>query len=131
MIGGGACLADILERLCETVDSQASNIKSAVMLMDADGMHLRTAAGPRLPKGWIEAITPLEIGPSVGSCGTAAALKRRVIASDIAKEPLWGDRPALAVMYGLRAARSQPLLSTNQHVLGTFGMYYLEPRTPS
>src|SRR5258708_27656966 len=32
------------------------------MLMDADGMHLRTAAGPRLANGWIEAITPLEIG---------------------------------------------------------------------
>jgi len=31
------------------------------MLMDADGMHLRHAAGPRLATGWIEAITPLEI----------------------------------------------------------------------
>src|SRR6267154_1626461 len=53
MIANGASLADILERLCETVDAQASNIKSAVMLMDADGIHLRPAAGPRLPKGWV------------------------------------------------------------------------------
>src|SRR5260370_35099495 len=81
MIASGACLADILERLCETVDAQASNIKSAVMLMDADGMHLRTAAGPRLANGWIEAIPPLEIVPTVGSCGSAAVLKQRVIAS--------------------------------------------------
>src|SRR6266699_1659508 len=72
MIASGACLADILERLCDTIDAQAPNIKSAVMLMDADGMHLRHAAGPRVPKGWIEAITPLEIGPTVGSCGSAA-----------------------------------------------------------
>src|ERR1700745_3054731 len=78
MIAGGACLADILEKLCETIDAQASNVKSAVMLMDADGMHLRPAAGPRLPKGWTEAITPLKIGPCVGSCGTAASLKRGV-----------------------------------------------------
>src|SRR5712692_4928803 len=130
MIASGACLADILERLCETIDAQASNVKSAVMLMDADGMHLRTAAGPRLAKGWIEAITPLEIGPTVGSCVSAAFLKHRVIVSDIATDPLWVDYRELALSYGLRAAWSQPLLSKNQHVLGTFGMYYTEPRTP-
>jgi formate hydrogenlyase transcriptional activator len=131
MIAGGACLADILERLCETVDAQASNIKSAVMLTDADGMHLRTAAGPRLAKGWIDAITPLKIGPAIGSCGSAAFLKQRVIVSDIATDPLWVDYRDAALSYGLRAAWSQPLLSKNQHVLGTFGMYYTEPRTPS
>src|SRR5579859_1665623 len=51
MIASGACMADILKRLCETVYAQTSNIKAAVMLMDADGMHLRTAAGPRLANG--------------------------------------------------------------------------------
>src|ERR1700730_3316928 len=131
MIASGACLADILERLCETVDAQASNIKSAVMLMDADGMHLRTAAGPRLAKGWIEAITPLEIGPTVGSCGSAAFMKQRVIVSDIATDPLWSNHRSRALSCGGGAAWSQPLLSKNQDVLGTFGMYYTEPRTPS
>src|SRR5690242_3846293 len=38
MIASGASLADILQRLCETIDAQASNIKTAVMLMDADGI---------------------------------------------------------------------------------------------
>ena len=131
MIANGACLADILERLCETIDAQASKIKSAVMLMDADGMHLRHAAGPRLPKGWVEAITPLKIGPCVGSCGTAASLKRRVIVSDIATDPLWADYRDLALSFGLRAAWSQPLLSKNQEVLGTFCLYYAEPRSAS
>ncbi len=131
MIASGARVADILEILCDTIDAQGSNIISAVMLMDADGMHLRPAAGPRLPKDWVEAITPLTIGPCVGSCGTAASLKRRVIVSDIATDPLWVDRRDLALSYGLRAAWSQPLLSTNQQVLGTFGMYYAEPRIPS
>jgi formate hydrogenlyase transcriptional activator len=130
MIASGACLPDILERLCETIDAQASNVKSVVMLLDADGMHLRQAAG-RVPKGWVEAITPLKIGPCIGSCGSAAFLKQRVIASDIARDPLWADYRELALSYGLRAAWSQPLLSKNQHVLGTFGMYYPEARTPS
>src|SRR6202047_4462434 len=131
MIASGARLADILERLCETIDAQDSNIKSSVMLMDADGMHLRPAAGPRLPKGWIEAITPLKIGPCIGSCGTAASLKQRVIVSDIATDPLWADYRDLALSHGLRAASSQPLLSKNQEILGTFCVSYAEPRTPN
>jgi formate hydrogenlyase transcriptional activator len=54
-----------------------------------------------------------------------------VIVSDIATDPLWANYRELALGYGLRAAWSQPLLSKNQQVLGTFGMYYTEPRTPS
>ena len=131
MIANGACLPDILEKLCETIDAQSSNVKSAVMLMDPDGMHLRPAAGPRFPKEWLEAITPVKIGPCVGSCGSAAFLKQRVIVSDIATDPLWADYRELTLRYGFRAAWSQPLLSKNQHVLGTFGMYYPEVRIPS
>jgi formate hydrogenlyase transcriptional activator len=131
MLAGGASLADILENLCDVIDAQTHNAMSAVMLMDTDGGRLWPAAGPRLPKGWIEAITPLKIGPHIGSCGTAASLKQRVIVSDIATDPLWVEYRDVALSYGLRAAWSQPLLSKNQQVLGTFGMYYAEPRTPS
>ncbi|MCU1262826.1 MAG: sigma54 specific transcriptional regulator, Fis family, partial [Bryobacterales bacterium] len=130
MIAGGARLADILENLCDTIDAQAPNVISTVMLMDADGMRLWPAATPGLPKGWTEAISPLTIGPSAGSCGTAAALKQRVVVSDIAADPRWVNYRDVALSYGLRAAWSQPLLSKNQQVLGTFGMYYAEPRTP-
>src|SRR5580693_1633996 len=131
MIASGACLADILERLCDTIDAHGPKIRSAVMLMDADRTHLRPAAGPRLPKGWVDAITPLKIGPCIGSCGTAASLKQRVLVSDIATDPLWADYRDLALSYGLRAAWSQPLISKNQEVLGTFCLYYAEPRSAS
>src|ERR1700716_690299 len=98
--------------------------------MDPDGTRLWPVAAPRLPRGWIEAISPLPIGPYIGSCGTAAPLKERVIVSDIATDPLWVDYRDLALRYGLRAAWSQPLLSKSQEVPGTFAMFYAEPRSP-
>jgi PAS domain S-box-containing protein len=131
MIAGGARLTDVLENLCNTIDAQAGNSISAVMLTDTDGMRLWPAAGPRLPRGWIEAITPATVGPGRGSCGSAAFLKQRVIVSNIATDPLWVNYRDAALSHGLRAAWSQPLLSKSQQVLGTFGMYYTEPRTPS
>src|SRR5713101_6338874 len=129
MIASGALLADILENLCDTIDAQVPDLISTIMLMDSDGQRLWPVAG-RAPKGWFEAISPLPIGPCIGSCGTSASLKQRVIVSDIATDPLWVDYRDVALSYGLRAAWSQPLLSKNQQVLGTFGMYYTEPRTP-
>jgi PAS domain S-box-containing protein len=51
--------------------------------------------------------------------------------SDISSDPLWGAYRDVALSHGLRAAWSQPLLSRNQDVLGTFCMYYGQPRTPN
>jgi PAS domain S-box-containing protein len=136
MIAGGASLTDILDNLCRTIDAQAAGTIATVLLMDADGRRLWPAAGPRVPAGWTRAITPLEIGPSVGSCGTAAYLKKPVIVSDIESNPLFADvgdgaYRDLALSYGLRASWSQPIISKNNEVLGTFAMYFAEPRSPS
>jgi PAS domain S-box-containing protein len=131
MITNGASLAAILEDLCCTIDAQTPGIISSVMLTDPDGMRLRPAAGKRVPRGWTDAINPLAIGPCVGSCGTAAFLKKRVIVSDIASDPLFTGCRDAALSYGLHAAWSQPLISKNGEVLGTFGIYNAEPRSPT
>ncbi len=75
MIVGGAALNDILEELCRSIDAQQPDVITTVLLMDPDGKRLWPAAGPRVPIGWTKVITPLQIGPDVGSCGTAAFLK--------------------------------------------------------
>ncbi len=136
MIASGASLTDILENLCGVIDAQNPDMMSTVLLADPDGRRLWPAAGPRVPSGWTQAITPLMIGPDMGSCGTAAFRKELVIISDIAGDPLWAGASHaqardVAIAHGLRAAWSQPLLSKDHEVLGTFAMYYGEPRTPS
>jgi PAS domain S-box-containing protein len=131
MIAGGAPLIDVLNNLCDMADAHAPDLMTTVMLMDRDGERLRPVAGRRVPQGWIDAISPLTIGPKVGSCGTAAFLKRRVISIDISTDPLWEDCRQLAMSHGLHAAWSQPLLSKNGELLGTFAMYYNERKEPS
>jgi PAS domain S-box-containing protein len=102
MIAGGAPLADILNALCDTIDAQSSGIISTAMLMDPNGKRLWPIAGRRVPKDWIGAITPVEIGPCVGSCGTAAYRSQRVITSDIAVDPLWIDYRELALGHEIK-----------------------------
>jgi PAS domain S-box-containing protein len=131
LIAGGASLTAVLENLCGAIDARSPRIISSVLLMDPDGKHLRPAAGSRLPRGWTDAINPVAIGPCVGSCGTAAFLKKRVIVSDIASDPLWAAFRNVALRNGLRAAWSQPLISKNGEVFGTFCLYYAESRSPN
>ena len=136
MIAAGAPLGDILVALCTAIDSQNPDIISTILLWDPDGQRLWPTAGPRVPRGWTQALSPAMIGPNFGSCGTAAFLKERVIISDIANDPRWaGSPPSLscevAAGYGLRAAWSEPLISKDGALLGTFAMYYGEPRSPT
>jgi formate hydrogenlyase transcriptional activator len=131
MIAGGAPLIDIIKNLCNSIDDQSPKIISTVMLMDPDGRRLWPVPGRRVPQGWIEAISPVPVAPNLGTCSSAVLQKQRVVASDIAADPVrlpYGD---IALAHGLRAAWSQPLLSKSQEVLGTFAIFYAEPRSPS
>jgi PAS domain S-box-containing protein len=130
MIASGANLTTILEDLCSAIDTQSPGVISSVLLTDAGGKRLWPAAGPKAPSGWTQAIAGGAIGPRAGSCGTAAFRKERVITTDIATDPLWVDYRDVALSFGLRASWSQPLISGNHEVLGTFAMYYAEPRSP-
>jgi len=132
----GASLNDVLEHLCTTIDAQAPDTLSTVLLMDQSGEYLWPTAGTRAPKDWLKAISPLPVGPDMGSCGTAAFRKGRVLCSDIANDSLWAGAAAsecrkLALQHGLRSAWSQPLLTKDGEVLGTFAMYHPKPRIPN
>src|SRR5258705_1008464 len=87
MIAGGASLTDVLEDLCDTIDDQAPEIISSILLMDPHGERLWPAAGRRGPDGRVSTITPLPIWPGMGSCGTAPLLKKPGIISVIASDP--------------------------------------------
>src|SRR5438105_5219854 len=124
-------LADILDLLCLVVEEQSSGVLAYILLMDANGQECGHGGAPNLTKTYTEAIDGAFIGPSVGSCGTAAYRAEQVIVSDIATNPLWADFRELALTHSLRACWSTPIFSSEGKVIGTFAMYYREPRSPN
>jgi PAS domain S-box-containing protein len=133
MIAMGAPLEAILNALCLIIDEQRSGTLASVLLLNSDGVHLDFVAGPGLPKEWVQQMEKLPIGPCAGSCGTAAYKGSPVIVSDIATDPLWEvpEHRAAALEHGLRASWSNPVVSSKGKVLGTFCIYYREPRSPT
>ncbi|WP_308515354.1 GAF domain-containing protein [Sphingomonas flavescens] len=125
-------LEQTLGELIRIVESGSSTgVLGSILLLDADGRHLRYGAAPSLPRAYSEAIDGFEIGPCAGSCGTAAYNGSAVYVSDIANDPLWADYRDLALAHGLRACWSIPILTHGGDVLGTFAMYHREPREPT
>jgi PAS domain S-box-containing protein len=131
MIARGDSRARILDSLCRLVEELASGSLSSILLLDPKTNQVRHGAAPSLPIKYTEAIDGLVIGPSAGSCGTAAYRAEQVIVSDITTDPLWADYRDLALGHGLRACWSTPILSSAGKVLGTFAFYFHEPRSPT
>ena len=131
MIAMSAPLEAILDALARLVESQLSGILCSVLLLDEEGRRLRHGAAPSLAPEYVKAIDGAEIGPSAGSCGTAAYRRQPVIVTDILADPLWADYRDLARPHGYRSCWSTPILSDRGEALAVFAMYSRTVRAPT
>ncbi|MBI3523463.1 MAG: PAS domain S-box protein [Betaproteobacteria bacterium] len=126
-----APLPDALAALTSVIESQSPGMLCSILLLDADGVHIRHGAAPSLPEEFIQAVDGSSIGPRAGSCGTAAYRGEQVVVENIDTDPLWQDYRHLAELHGLRACWSTPIFDARRRVLGTFAMYFLQPGRPT
>lgn len=131
MIAHGRPLPELLGALARSIESGADGLICSILLCDEDGKHLRHGAAPSLPVSFRKAVDGIDIGPRTTPCGVAAYTGKRVITADITTDPLWTDYRDVALKHGLRACWTAPIKSSAGKVLGTFAMYYREPRSPS
>jgi diguanylate cyclase (GGDEF)-like protein len=130
MIAQDYSIHDILDSITSGIESFVPNTFASILLLDSDSKRLIHGSAPSLPKEYIEAIDGEEIGPAVGSCGTAAFLNKQIIVSNIETDPLWTDYRELALKHGLKACWSTPITVANDKVLGAFALYFKTPKEP-
>jgi PAS domain S-box-containing protein len=126
----GAPLVDVLSILIEISEKHNPGMFCSVLLLDKERKHLLHGAAASLPDFYNKAINGIKVGPGIGSCGTAAYTGKRVIVEDIMTHTYWVAFKELAKKAGLRACWSEPIVSSSDQILGTFALYYREPRAP-
>ena len=131
LLTSGEPLPEILNGLASGVDEEFPFRKCSILLLDKSERHLFTAAAPKLPHFFCEAINGVEIGLGVGSCGTVAFTGDRVIVEDIQTHPYWASYKELAARAGLAACWSEPICGESGKVLGTFAVYAAEAGAPT
>ncbi|WP_218933713.1 PAS domain S-box protein [Rubripirellula lacrimiformis] len=127
----GNPLGTVLHTLIEVAEQSRPEMIGSILLVDEKSECLRHAASRRLPDFFRDACDGMEMGPEAGSCGTAAFTGKRVIVDDIDVHRFWVNDRDIARQAGLRSCWSEPIVHSDGRILGTFAMYYREPRSPS
>lgn len=100
--------------------------RTAFFLTGPDGGSLHHLVG--MPDDYALAVDGLEVGPESLSCGLAAHIGQPVLTADVYLDPLWAPWVWLADKYRYRACWSFPINTSTGHFVGTFSVYWPEPR---
>ena len=133
MTAKGSSLESILEAVCRIVEQTASACRCSVLLFDLSGSTVQQAVAPSLPSSYSSRFPGTPVDREGGPCTAAARRKTQVIVSDVASDTRWdlyGWRTA-ALAHGLKACWSTPIVASNGLLLGTFAIYWREPRIPT
>ena len=131
LIATGQPLDRVLTELVLGMEAEHPGMRGSLLLLTPE-QRFKTGAAPHLPSEYQELVEQLvEVGPSAGSCGTACYRRARVVSRDIATDPLWRDYTEIAARFSLAACWSEPIFSRDGSVLGSFAMYFAEPRLPT
>src|SRR6202171_5464706 len=133
MTAKGDSLESILEAICRVVEQTASGCCCSVILIDPSGSIIQQAVAPSLPSSYNDRFPGTPVDREGGPCTEAARRKTQVVVPDVASDTHWdtyGWRTA-ALRQGLKACWSTTILASNGLVLGTFAIYWREPRSPN
>ncbi|QEM70286.1 PAS domain S-box protein [Geobacter sp. FeAm09] len=125
----GVGLAELLLHIVGFVEQECRGIPCSILLLDEDGQQVHQGVAPSLPEFYNRAVEGRRAGQWLLPGGTDGRRYRRMIVEDVGVHPSWRDfQPAREA--GLRACWAEPVLSSEDELLGAVALYCREPRTP-
>ena len=136
MVANRAGPAQVLEVLCDGIDSIDPSAIATALLAGPDGSRWHLAAGRRVPGGWSGAIALLASGLCTREAADGVLRRDPIFIADIAADPQGENTPfvqyrEIAVACGLRSACAQPIVSLDGKVLGALLVFSSESRSRS
>jgi signal transduction histidine kinase len=122
-------LEDILLETVRAIERTIPDCIGSIQLIENG--RIRNGAAPGLPKFYNDLVEGLPIGEGVGSCGSAAALRKPVIVEDVFAHPYWAPYKSIALQAGFAACWSHPVIRSDGAVIATFATYYRTRRAPT
>ena len=131
MLTAGVPWREILTCLATAGENLAGQGASvSILILDENGL-LRNGASPNLPQDYLQAIDRLKPDANVGTCAAAAATGLIVMTPDFFADDKWAELRHLPLALGFVGAWSMPITSSEGKVLGTFGTYFRDRRSPT
>jgi signal transduction histidine kinase/BarA-like signal transduction histidine kinase len=125
----GLSLVTVLSELIRIIEAQIDGMAGTIRLIGEHG--LTGVAGPSLPKEIRELMNGRVPDPHSTSCGAAVFYRKAIFTGEIATDPIWENDREKALSLGYRSCWSSPIFAPRGEVIGTFAMYFHEPRLPT
>ena len=131
LVAEGHSMSEILEAICRLIENTATGCYCSVALYDPSRTRWEHGAAPSLPASYMRFCVGRPLNTDAGPCAMAACLNEQVIVTDLLTETRWAEWRPIALKHGLRSTWSTPISTAAGKVLGSFALYYSEPRTPT
>ena len=128
-LGGG--LDEVLGMILEIAERKSPGTIASILLVNRDKRRLFNAVKSRLPDYFVNAINGTPVKDEMGSCGTAAFRGKTIIINNIQSHPYWKGVKEVIQKTGLNSCWSQPVISSDGSVIGTFALYHTDPKNPN
>jgi diguanylate cyclase (GGDEF)-like protein/PAS domain S-box-containing protein len=128
---GNAPLPAVLESITRLIESECDGTVCSVSVLAPEGVAFQYSVAPRLPDSLRTALSTAVVDIRNGSCTAAVYLGRQVLVHDIAKDPFWEQKRQVALDAQLRSSWSTPIKAANGKVLGSLGVFRIDPRLPT
>ena len=129
-VAANAPLQSALEAIAEIIERVLPPSFCAINLLAADRRTLNFGVASTLPREFVVAMDGVPADARFGSCAACAEWARPVVVADLASDPIWEQRREAALLCGLRASWSVPILASDGRVVGTFAVYRRQPGDP-
>lgn len=124
-------LKSILDEIVTLAEHRNKDSKCSILILNESKKNLLSGSAPSLPDFYNEAISGIEIGEKVGSCGSATFKQQRVIVENIDTHENWQPYLALTQKANLHACWSEPIFSSSHEILGSFAIYSDHIKSPT
>lgn len=122
-------LEDTLNFYLKQLEGLHNGMICSVLRLKANRLY--NWSSPTLSPAYLAAINGFQIGENMGSCGTAAFRKEKVVVRDINSDPLWAAFREVAAREGVSSCWSFPIIDSHNQVMGTFAIYYRKIKSPT
>ncbi len=126
----GAPLHESLDIIASLVNEETGgDARTAFYLADKEGKRLHPVFGAgNMSEDYLKEIDGFLIGKDSLACGLAVPTGRPVLTADVLEDPLWKPWTFIAEKYHYRGCWSFPIKTYEDKAVGTFAMYFREPR---
>jgi signal transduction histidine kinase len=130
MLSQGAPMMEVLNELCNFIHAKSPGVIPGVLLLDADGRHLRLAVGPKILKIWNQEFETLRVPVDAASRCKSGHYEEAIPVADMRSDPAFATCWSVALTHGVQGAWFAPILSKNRKILGTLIFFYPTAQAP-